>query len=82
MDLLLPPELNDPRFLTDLFVEGLDIRDNSAAVTDAPGLGIRVNEEAIRRHTPHGEAFDVRSATVAGSGRPVCIEPNSRRSML
>ncbi len=50
MDLLLPPELNGPRFLADLFVDGLDIRDNSVAVPDAPGLGIRVKEDVIRRY--------------------------------
>jgi len=50
MDLLLPPELNGPRFLADLFVDGLQIRGNTVAVPDAPGLGVKVREDAIRQH--------------------------------
>ncbi len=50
LDLLLPPELNGPRFLADLFVDGLEIRDNTVTVPDEPGLGIRVKEDAIRSH--------------------------------
>lgn len=49
LDLLLPPELNGPRFLADLMVEGLDIRDGAVRVPDEPGLGVRVREDAIRR---------------------------------
>jgi muconate cycloisomerase len=51
LDLVLPPELNGPRFLTDLFVDGLSFRDNVVTVPDAPGLGIRVREDAIRKHS-------------------------------
>jgi muconate cycloisomerase len=50
LELLLPPELNGPRFLADLFVAGLQIDGNVVTVPDAPGLGIQVNEDAIRAH--------------------------------
>jgi muconate cycloisomerase len=48
LELLLPPELNGPRFLDNLFVNGLEIEGNVVAVPDKPGLGVEVNEEAIR----------------------------------
>lgn len=48
LDLLLPPELNGPKFLEDLFVEGLTVKDNRVTVPDAPGLGIRVREDRLR----------------------------------
>ena len=50
LDLVLPPELNGPRFLADLFVDGLTIRDNTVKVPDGPGLGIEVKEKVIRNH--------------------------------
>jgi muconate cycloisomerase len=50
MDLLLEPELNGPRFLVDLFVDGLEIRGDTVTVPDAPGLGVRVKEDVIRAH--------------------------------
>jgi muconate cycloisomerase len=50
LELLLPPELNGPKFLTDLFVSGLEIRDNVVTVPDSPGLGIEVKEDVIRSH--------------------------------
>jgi muconate cycloisomerase len=50
LELLLPPELNGPKFLADLFVGGLEIDGNIVTVPDAPGLGITVNEDAIRAH--------------------------------
>jgi muconate cycloisomerase len=49
LELLLAPELNGPKFLEDLFVTGLEIKDNIVRVPDSPGLGVQVNEEAIRR---------------------------------
>jgi L-alanine-DL-glutamate epimerase-like enolase superfamily enzyme len=49
MELLLPAELNGPKFLSDLFVSGLEVKENIVRVPDAPGLGIQVNENAIRR---------------------------------
>jgi muconate cycloisomerase len=48
LDLLLPPELNGPKFLGDLLVDGLSIHDNTVTVPDGPGLGIEVNEARIR----------------------------------
>ena len=45
----LPPELNGPEFLTDLMVDGLQINGCTVTVPDGPGLGVRVNEEKIRR---------------------------------
>jgi muconate cycloisomerase len=50
LDLLLPPELNGPRFLADLLVDGLSFRDNIVTVPDAPGLGIHVKEDLIRSY--------------------------------
>ena len=50
LDLILPPELNGPEFLTDLLVDGLQIEGCTVTVPDGPGLGIRVNEEKIRRN--------------------------------
>jgi muconate cycloisomerase len=50
LDLVLPPELNGPRFLADLLVDGLSFRDNIVTVPDAPGLGIRVKEDLIRSY--------------------------------
>ena len=47
-ELLLPPELNGPKFLDDMFVDGLVIRDNTVTVPDGPGLGVEVNEARIR----------------------------------
>ncbi len=49
LELLLPPELNGPRFLADLLVDGLEVRGNVVTVPDGPGLGIRVKEEQIRK---------------------------------
>ena len=49
LDLVLPAELNGPKFLDDLFVEGLAIRDNMVTVPDAPGLGVEVKEARIRQ---------------------------------
>ncbi len=48
LDLILPPELNGPEFLTDLMVEGLKIEGCTVTVPDGPGLGVRVNEAKIR----------------------------------
>jgi muconate cycloisomerase len=48
MSLLLPAELNGPKFLADLFLEGLDIQENIVTVPEAPGLGIKVKEHVIR----------------------------------
>jgi muconate cycloisomerase len=48
LETLLPPELNGVEFLEDLFVDGLVIDGASVRVPDAPGLGIRVEEDKIR----------------------------------
>jgi muconate cycloisomerase len=50
LELLLPPELNGPKFLADLFISGLEIDRNVVTVPDAPGLGVLVKEDAIRAH--------------------------------
>jgi len=47
-ELVLPPELNGPKFLDNLFVDGLVIRDNTVTVPDGPGLGVEVREAEIR----------------------------------
>lgn len=48
LELLLPPELNGPEFLTDLMVDDLKIDGCTVTVPDGPGLGIRVKEDKIR----------------------------------
>jgi muconate cycloisomerase len=48
LDLLLPPELNGPEFLSDLMVDGLQIDGCTVTVPDGPGLGIKVKEDKIR----------------------------------
>ncbi|MHA7984435.1 mandelate racemase/muconate lactonizing enzyme family protein [Rathayibacter sp. CAU 1779] len=48
LELSLPAELNGPELLDELFVDGLDLRDGSVAVPSAPGLGVTVDEDAIR----------------------------------
>ena len=48
LDLLLPPELNGPQFLTDMMVEGIEMDGVTVKVPDGPGLGIHVPEEKIR----------------------------------
>ena len=47
---LLPPELNGVQFLADMWVDGLVTQGAEAVVPDAPGLGITVDEAAIREH--------------------------------
>jgi muconate cycloisomerase len=53
LDTLLPPELNGPEFLADLLVDGLEIDGARVRVPDGPGLGVRVNESAIRASEIH-----------------------------
>jgi muconate cycloisomerase len=48
IDLLLPPELNGPKFIKDLMVSGLEVQGSTVTVPDQPGLGVKVNEDAIR----------------------------------
>ncbi len=50
LDLLLPPELNGPQFLADLFADGIEMDGVRVKVPDGPGLGIRVPEEQVREH--------------------------------
>ena len=50
LDLLLPPELNGPQFLTDMMVAGIDMKGVTVTVPDKPGLGITVPEDKIRAH--------------------------------
>ncbi len=50
LDLLLPPELNGPRFLADLMVDGLRVENGVVTVPDGPGLGVEVREDVIRSH--------------------------------
>ena len=48
LDLLLPPELNGPQFLTDMMVDGIEMDGVTVKVPDRPGLGIDVSEDKIR----------------------------------
>lgn len=50
VETLLPPELNGVQFLQSMWVEGLEIDGAVVTVPDGPGLGIRVDEAAIREH--------------------------------
>jgi muconate cycloisomerase len=45
---LLPPELNGVQFLESMLVSGLEVEGALARVPDAPGLGVEVDEAAIR----------------------------------
>lgn len=47
LDLLLPPELNGPQFLADLY-GGVQMNGVTVTVPDAPGLGIDIPEDKIR----------------------------------
>ena len=44
----IPPELNGVQFLNDMLVSGLEVEGATARVPDGPGLGVQVDEEAIR----------------------------------
>lgn len=48
LDLLLPPELNGPQFLTSMMAGGIMQKGVTITVPDTPGLGITVNEDEIR----------------------------------
>ena len=48
LDLVLPPELNGPKFLADMMVAGLSIDGATVTVPDSPGLGVQIDERAIR----------------------------------
>jgi muconate cycloisomerase len=48
LDLLLPPELNGPQFLTDMMVDGIEMKGVTVTVPDLPGLGITVPEDKLR----------------------------------
>jgi muconate cycloisomerase len=48
LDLLLPPELNGPQFLTDMMVDGLPLEGATVTIPDTPGLGITVPEDKLR----------------------------------
>ncbi len=48
LDLLLPPELNGPQFLTDMMVDGIEMDGVTVKVPDGPGLGIHVPADKIR----------------------------------
>ena len=50
LDLLLPPELNGPQFLADLFADDIEMDGVHVKVPDGPGLGIRVPEERVREN--------------------------------
>lgn len=48
LDLLLPPELNGPQFLTDMMADGIEMKGVTVTVPDLPGLGITVPEDKLR----------------------------------
>ena len=50
LDLLLPPELNGPQFLTDMMIDGMEMQGATVTVPDKPGLGITVPEEKLREN--------------------------------
>jgi muconate cycloisomerase len=49
LETLLPPELNGVQFLESMLIDGLEVSGATVTVPDGPGLGIRVDEAAIRR---------------------------------
>ena len=48
LDLLLPPELNGPQFLTSMMARGIEQDGVTVTVPDKPGLGITVPEDQLR----------------------------------
>ena len=48
LDLLLPPELNGPQFLTSMMAGGIEQDGVTVTVPDKPGLGITVPEDQLR----------------------------------
>jgi muconate cycloisomerase len=50
LDLLLPPELNGPQFLTSMMAGGIEQNGVTVTVPDKPGLGITVPEDQLREH--------------------------------
>ena len=50
LDLLLPPELNGPQFLTSMMAGGIEQNGVTVTVPDKPGLGITVPEDQLRDH--------------------------------
>ncbi|MDE0436533.1 MAG: hypothetical protein OXH92_21255 [Bryobacterales bacterium] len=48
LDLLLPPELNGPQFLTSMMASGIEQDGVTVTVPDKPGLGITVPEDQLR----------------------------------
>jgi muconate cycloisomerase len=50
LDLLLPPELNGPQFLTSMMADGIQQTGVTVTVPDTPGLGITIPEETLRAH--------------------------------
>lgn len=51
VETLLPPELNGVQFLEDMWLDGLEMVDAATVrVPTGPGLGVTVNEDAIRKH--------------------------------
>ncbi len=50
IETLLPPELNGVQFLESMWVHNLEIQGAEVTVPTGPGLGIDVDEEAIRAH--------------------------------
>src|SRR5699024_4498785 len=49
--LSLPAELNGPELVSQLYVDGLEFVDGAVSVPTGPGLGIAVDEGAIRADT-------------------------------
>lgn len=50
IETLLPPELNGVQFLESMWVDGLEITGANVKTPDGPGLGVEVDEAAIRAH--------------------------------
>lgn len=48
LDLLLPPELNGPQFLTSMMAGGIEQNGVTVTVPDKPGLGVTVPEDQLR----------------------------------
>jgi len=48
LNLLLPPELNGPQFLTSMMADGIEQDGVTVTIPDKPGLGIVVSEQDLR----------------------------------
>jgi len=50
LNIVAPVDTNGPQFLSDMLVEGLEIREPFVRVPEKPGLGVKVKEEKLEEY--------------------------------